>query len=1190
MTELSNDTLRQFPYYGDRRNDGTNVEEANSFEPSLDYVDNIPLETDIRIDLSQHMNCLHIRGWEDSDLTGTTARPTDFGLGHSREEFEQVSNDGLVTRGDNPADLEHGLAGFNPCQLRTMGQIGVAATSGVTGAMATTLGNWFVPALPTGAIHRDNPGGGFLFAHPAMGGVAGATADGLGTYGLFAGQATNWRGTSGLIPAKNLIQLMLTGSVNVSSYEIADVMSLVISDMGTDCENLFDATRPGNGGTAPGLQANLNYIAQTMIYTSAADFVMDWYDAVENLCLNLRYFNNEFIGFFERGFKSHFWQKFSNRELMLLCWLTQIGMAKRRGKWQRNLHPISQSVCTGTGAGDSQALAAEQVFGGVFNPFYMRIDDIDYATGTTVAGAKTELQAPWLLKYIDEMTYETHSYDEPIRGIYQEDLLTGLDIILEECSRELGMGWRSIGRGYMEFFSDFKTGEVPDLRSEEARTNNESLRTAWHLGFNNVTDVSNSMGTESDTVAHTSWWQEFVTRGGIIETDRRGRLIQDVQDLSNMEFLTGSKFSAGMQQGGISKTKLYHRDDINGNEHTVDLTLDPECKMQLVNFKIGYPDLSTAGDAAGTIIHMDSSAWPEVASWPKKNRICVAWVSSAQGWHVYAQNMIHPLNHIVPGPWVEGAGNLNDNLRNVGYGRGYSHICYPDGSLVNPARYNSTGNAPATFNVTIGNNVHVMAPMFGEMYYDIAPDGWFPSLMKFMSRLYTRWSETQAASPWQSKWSGSAISGVNLISMLSMSTGEALVQSNLKSLLHSAYCGINPDNLWSLETRLHDRQLHNPAIHVRPSRRQIEQVGMDAVAVLLPDGMDRTQWLEGQLMLNVLMYLTGRLNSLDNIAVPTETYYGRSRNNFGNHGTNHIDFYGDVYSYSTATADRYGSNVRTIFHGDKLLNNVVLDHNITRLALVTNTAAGTAANRQLPLCATYVSSMPQSTLPTGVAELFDWYDEEVVTNSFNLVNAAHCVPGMRQWYMPFVTLNPNTVTGANNSPCSLFGLTQVLAGAGSLTPLDGRATWSYEVVTVVNQFRAMLQLPERPQLVGGTDVTTWDSDLWIEYCSYRRGVEHGQTDALNALQVETLLFKKTPFKVLMIDQDVFDQFLGYHEALQFINHRQVKTHSTASAVLDRDFNVDYQGLNMSSGSGGGVVSGSGFDKSDIDTSDSVEEL
>jgi len=342
------------------------------------------------------------------------------------------------------------------------------------------------------------------------------------------------------------------------------------------------------------------------------------------------------------------------------------------------------------------------------------------------------------------------------------------------------------------------------------------------------------------------------------------------------------------------------------------------------------------------------------------------------------------------------------------------------------------------------------------------------------------------------------------------------------------------------------------------------------------------------------LYLAVKLNNGLSLE-PDRDYYGDGINNFGNHAPLQLDFYSPEYSYSSATANRFGSNVRVIYHGDKLLNNTVLSYTMTRMCLHEVTAAGgtTLISNNLPCAASYFSEFPDTMIPTQVTMVYDWYDEAEYED-FSVINAAHCVPGMRQFYLPLYTLDPNTVSSVDNSPCSVFGQGDVdtiggsiLEGLGNV----GRRRHSPEVTTVVNLFRGMLDLDERPQLTvgAGNDVQMWDSDLWFEYCSYRRGLEFGQTTALNALQLQTLAFKKTPFRVLMIDQDVFDTWLAHFGVLMFLTRRQVFTHSTAHAILDKDFNATYSGATTNYGSGGGVASGSTFDTSDV-ADDSVDDI
>ena len=1202
MADMSNENLRRFPHYGDRRNKGTNPEETGEFKLPLDYADNIPTEVDLRVDHSQHMNSHIVREFNRADLTGQNRRPTIHGTGLNREELEQYQNDGARSRSDDPDDLDQKQAGFNPTVVRTMAQLALAATdeSGLSNDQRnqlTSMGMQPLPAAMSSGGQNPNVEGTWILGHPQTGSVAGVApipdVVGLGAFGLHAANAVRWRGTSGLIPAKNLVQLLLTGSVNVSSYEIADVLSFVASSNGAgplgtpfpDANQDLPAL-PFDCSTTEGIRKTLDSMTQSMCYTSFLDFVIDWDDAIQNLCLNLPYLKGEFIGFFERGFKSHFWQRFSMAELYLLCWCVQLGMAVRRGAWQRNLH--SSVVQTDS---DANTIPSENVLGGVWNPFFFRLDDFSYETGAAAAGQHTEWCAPGLLRYIDEMSYETNHYPEPERGIYLEDMLTGLDIIMDEASREAGMAWRSIGRGYMEFFDDFKTGSIVDIRSREARLDTKALRVAQHLGFNDVTPIVNSNGLGPDQ-ANVSWFSSFVTRGGIIETDREKRLVDDINDLSSQTFLTGSKFTAGMQMNGKSQTKVFHRDDLNGNEHSIDITLDPECKMQLVNFEIAFP-----GHSANSTLTMLSDEWPQKPSFPARPRVTVAWVSSGQGWHVYSNTALHPLSHIRSGAWD----TLQATHSQSGYGRGYSHICTLDGLLIDPNRYNSGGQTPATQEVTIDGNDYTMAPMFGEMYYDISPGGWFPAMMRELSVTYERWQEAQSRVPWKSKWSGSSIDGINLISMLSMSTGESLVQTNLSMMLHGGYCGVRSDeHPWRLDNRLIDRTLHDSILHATPARRTAEQVGMDCVAVMLPEGMDASSYLEGLLMLNYESFLMGRLQGpAGGSPARDPAHYATPSGAFGAAEANAIDFYPDIFGNGAGVLG-LGSNVRVVYMGEQLLDGTLLNYLITPLLPVANSSAGgnTPMNRARPCFVSRHSGLPQGNLPSVACHLFDFYSEEVYDNAtFTVYNAAHVVPGMRQYFAALMSLDVDSVGDITNSPCSVFGLGNTLTQPGSL--LNGNAAnptgfaiAPSEVIDLVQAARTHMDTPDRPALTAPqlADIVRWDTELWMEYVAARRGVEFGGDAAAREFQSQTLLYNKTIFSVLMIDQDVYDTFNNLMAVNLFWAQRQLLLHSTAHAVLDKAGNVSYSGGVYTIGSGGGVASGSTFDESDVQsTTETIEE-
>ena len=1200
MSGINQDNLRRFPRYGDRRNKDTNVEETGQLDLVLDYEAHVPKKVDVRMDLGQKVNSAVVRTWSDNDLISLDSRPTLIGATPSRELYEHTgarSTTSCVSREHDPANITNvgtGMPGFSPALVRDMFQLGVASSGNYNATphadTDTFMDNMMISRPPAnGSGVRSS--GGWVGVHPPIAprDAAGWTDNGIGPFGLFANYLKHWRGAGQAIPAKSWIQLLLTGSAQTSSFESQDALTFAFAsnDLATDGTSAAGWTTPwGTGNTIPhasdsavNVKQNISYCVKKTMYTSISDFVMDWYDALEQLCLNLPYLKGEFTGFFERGMKSPFWQKFNIRELTVMCWAIQLGMAIRRGQWANNLHAMAP-MREGTNGPEAVTTASEN-FAGVYHPFYVRFDGMNMGADTLddiVTNATPDQHSEWcapaLLRYIDQMNYRVDEYVEPERNIYTADLLSGLDFIFTEASREMGMAASSIGRGYMQFFEDFKEGKYPEVRSEEARNSFESIRTAWNLGFTETTQIQNTAGSAT---GHKTFAANFSDRGGIVDHDVQRRLKTDVSELAEMSFLMPDSFTAGMQSVGLSRTKMNHKNDINGAEHMFDVEFDPESKCQLVNFKVMWYN-------GATYLTKDMTHYPVHSTWPTRRRVVVAWPTTGMGYHVYSQYVYHPISSQLPGTWAD----LQTNFIDGGYGCGYGHLAYPDGTLPAIERYSHLeGNG--LLQVNDGSDDYYLAPMFGGIYYDLAPDAWFPQLMNHMSRLHKVWATVQERVPFKSDWKPlGSLEGVNLIAKLSLTTGESLVQNNLDMILTGAACGsvISANNPCMMMSRIYDRQLHSQVIHNRPARRQDVDTGIDGIAIILAEGKDAADYATSQVMYHWLLDMNGRFTNHP-ITQPNNAYYASQASlGIGNAGGMNLSLIGNSLSAlasSTSGSRGYSSNVRVTYVNDVLSDGSIRSHAITPIF---DQGAITSSPLGIRAVASWVSSLDADTFRNDTAEIgvpvFDFYDEEV-TREYSVINAAHTIPGQRWYFEALFTLDPNAVATLDNSPCSAMGMRDGLTSSGSKLALDGRARHSNEVVTVVNLFRDQLDLDERPQLtIGiGNDIPFWNSDLWAEYVSYRRGVEFGGDAAYNALQVQSLQYQRYPFSVLVIDQDILDEFTMHQTVLQFVNSRVIDLILPAHFTLTKSADVTYVGETSSTTSGGGVVTGSGsFDESD----------
>jgi hypothetical protein len=377
----------------------------------------------------------------------------------------------------------------------------------------------------------------------------------------------------------------------------------------------------------------------------------------------------------------------------------------------------------------------------------------------------------------------------------------------------------------------------------------EALKNIWHLGFDRTTGIQNTVGSAQNH--HVTWASSFSDVGGIIDHDAQTRFIRDVETQAKEEYLMCDTFNAGMMTAGTSSSRISHKSDINGKDYSLELNFDPDSQCRLINFRTTW----TSNNAKLT---KDDPYYPEHPVWPKAKRIVAGWPSVGQGWHVYSKYVYHPLCGILPGSYE----SLQAAHIDSGYGTGYGHICFPDGRLPVVQRYNYIDNA--FLQIPDSGLTYYMTPLFGNVYYDVSVDGPFAQAMTHMSRLNTLWNGTADDVPFKSGWSPiGSMEGVNLIAKLTLSTGEALVQSNLNTIWHGSSCGssITVNRPVMTMSRLYDRQLADQTIHNPPLRTQDEDSGIDSIAMILGEGVDPTTWLNSQAMYHWLLYQNGRFST-----------------------------------------------------------------------------------------------------------------------------------------------------------------------------------------------------------------------------------------------------------------------------------------------------------------------------------------
>lgn len=1179
---------RAWPNHGPRRNKDVNPEQNSGYVAPIVHNENLAKEVSLRLDVSGEMNHLHIREIPSDSLDSNTRRPILHGNSvNGREDFEQAELNGKVSR---IHALGNKLPGFLACMQKDLRRASMSALQrragntaddhnyfGRTGAngSVTTPAGWSTPAKANNIVP--------VCMHPGTG-IPSSALIPMGAFGVTAIRADKWlSGSSISIAPKDLVQMMLTGSVSLNSYQTADVLSFVSLadyDGGTNVGSVGNVTTmtsaatstPISGGaadpttnalTSEGFRTQLDYVALNMVYSSFADYLIDNKSALDKLLINGEILSTEFMGFFERGFKSHFWQRFSTEELFVMIDLIQLGMAVRRGTWQQNLHQYAASAgvkhndkaiggleLPGNASGSTNFGLS---FSGTYSPFYLKLNDVSYTSGIAAgSGTYTEWMTPGLQKYVDETLVMPTDVDATRSGMYKEDLMTGLHIIFAEASRELGSAFGTQAKSWMSFFDanagGFKEGGIANLKTEESRINTDALKTAWNLGFDNVRDVAGSLGSgPTSQLKHTL--SSFTTRGGIIDNNELSRHLEDIREMSGTEFLLANEWDSGLRRVGMSMDNgMLHRIRSNGDEATLSLDLSMEARAILTSYQVEF-----AGGSA--LIKKSHADYESGTSLPAVQRLCLAWTSTPEGWHVYGDNVVHMIGHQDPGTWSTLRTAQNTLANKIdGVGRGYGHIVTADGYLVNPDRFGSVSGSTVTVDPGSGG-ARTLIPTMSRMYLDIAGDGWFSTLLMELTKVYTKWDKFSSKVPFKSDLSVGGTAGVNLMASVTKDMGESVIQNNLRSLLH-APSRSSPGNDWELKSLRVDRKLADPILHKLPGRFDTSDVGMDRMAFALLFGEDPMDVIMGHKMLEIILYQQGALTSFDRT-----TQHADWNGFYAHRPQNKIDFYIDGFS-----------NVRTIYIDGSAndLDGIPQLYRITPMLNTSITTDGTKTNADPVLaCRSAAPNLAAYSLMT-TAMKYDFELEEAVP-AFALINAGHCVPGMRVVYDAFASLQIDAVGSATNCPNRMFGTRDTLATAGTIlgSDQDGSALtgWSgspTEVITTVSAFRDVYQIAERPSsAVTSSTVPHFDTALYLEYLSYMVAEDKIGIKGTGTLTNFTLAnFRKVAFRrlqprILIIDQDWLDSFSALMCVEHYLVQGDVSYISSAHAVISADGNIDY---------------------------------
>lgn len=697
---------------------------------------------------------------------------------------------------------------------------------------------------------------------------------------------------------------------SLSASEIIPQVSLGVNSQGQPMQFLCAPESSGRKTLIDiadeGELDNIDELLMRMIMTPD-EYVMRNKAAIKHLMSRLATFQaNDFVGAFQKGFRSSFWTRQSDADLIVLAEMLHLGMSLRLGYPVRNCHKDAFVSSHSFSITDKDG-AARTVIGGMYHADDGQTsaeDDIEdddvqtdgspegEAVAATYAAAK-DTSAPavyavdasvspffvWLenasvygtvgdqqglyascLEMGLELTpglFEKDVYANVSRDISFEDIRNGLRWVFDNCGEDTGMTWATVGKHHRENWSDMKEGKLVDLYAESSRVDPTHIRAAWNLGLSTTTHFVNGGEPASVTVGDVGQYYNE----GFLDLQKVDEFKRDMSDLALRNYSVGPRFMKGMQAIGDSTTTVFHKTTSDGREHYIDMTVMPQAIGAWANvptwFTLGLNTfiLDGGGSTGATSSVFYTSDADDPVVWHDTGA-CLARCVNAQdryGENLLSGNLSYvfrhdPANPTSPLNWGSLVGT-------------FTHID-PSGNLasaaLNSVRTQALGHDLSGL-VAINPNLSIASS--DDRYWD-------PALLRPNVRNpVARWNDentrilkviedSKNIQPYKSEFPDISVEGVNLVSLLTFNTGDPAVQQLADALFSLASCGDTGG--WAIAHRSAlNRQLWNPEVHTYQSQRAPAQV--DYVGFVLPRGFEASKLLTTLAVSNLVADKVGTL-------------------------------------------------------------------------------------------------------------------------------------------------------------------------------------------------------------------------------------------------------------------------------------------------------------------------------------------
>lgn len=438
------------------------------------------------------------------------------------------------------------------------------------------------------------------------------------------------------------------------------------------------------------------------------------------------------------------------------------------------------------------------------------------------------------------------------------DVFTGLNWLLANSCGNFGQQLASISPYFMEFFTDFKSGDTVDVYATSSRTDPDAIKIAKYLTGDGLTETLRHSAPTANAGPGWDGSSDFFSKffsAGFINVAERNKFVAEVDDMSQRTYRVGGRFGAGVAHCGDSKTTVVHDMTHDGAVFSVDLSMRHSGaghyglmpvsnvfgrgSMQLRHFSsagalvegtLSQPTVANSTRESSLMGCMDVSSYFEFNTFVSATVKEAVLSALSQFGRSLESELTQYYSTRMPVRWIKDG--IATDLLQAGFYDSISQTSLGGPGSTNDLR--SLRFIPAASAGLYNGTVRGHNYFLDKSYFELGPNNELSLVMTYFDQVFRRVEASKNVKPYKTDAPHYSFESVSLIAELSNRTGNPATQAALEGIILAC-----ADSTAGVPTFLSpyvlDRMLWSREIHGMSTYR--ENIVADLLFTILPSNI-----------------------------------------------------------------------------------------------------------------------------------------------------------------------------------------------------------------------------------------------------------------------------------------------------------------------------------------------------------------